>query len=248
MVCLFSSCIQQVYTGSPSPGGDVAVYVVDKNQPSLPTIFYSVLVSVSVYGLFNCVSFHKFSRQLSAFSFCSPSLISALLVLSTIYLFIKVSLNGFTDPARLPFAATSVGGGRDPGDWGTRWLRSIWGHHISGLDFLQTGGWVGSTQSIGWFLLTEYIQLFRVWKWGDCVEVNRTESDSNFMFVCEKGYTSTVPSNWDPSLKGPYLWRYGTHIHKISHSLVENHSSVRKRPIVAKNKMWKCVNRSDYSK
>ena len=30
--------------GSPSRGGDVAVYAFDKNQPSLPTPFYSVLV------------------------------------------------------------------------------------------------------------------------------------------------------------------------------------------------------------
>ena len=35
--------------GSPSRGGDVAVYVFDLKQPSLPTLFffYSVLVSVS---------------------------------------------------------------------------------------------------------------------------------------------------------------------------------------------------------
>ena len=30
-------------------GGDVAVFVFDINQPSLPTPFYSVLVSVSVF-------------------------------------------------------------------------------------------------------------------------------------------------------------------------------------------------------
>ena len=40
---------------------------------------------------FNCISFHKFSWQLSTFSVCSSSLISALLVLSTIYLCMKVS-------------------------------------------------------------------------------------------------------------------------------------------------------------
>ena len=34
--------------GSPSRGGDVVVYVFDINQPSLPSPFYSVLVSVSV--------------------------------------------------------------------------------------------------------------------------------------------------------------------------------------------------------
>ena len=37
-----------VPAGSPSRGGDVAVDVSDINQPSVPTPFYSVLVSVSV--------------------------------------------------------------------------------------------------------------------------------------------------------------------------------------------------------
>ena len=34
------------FAGSPSRGGDVKVYVCDMNQPSLPTPFYSVLVSI----------------------------------------------------------------------------------------------------------------------------------------------------------------------------------------------------------
>ena len=42
---------------------------------------------------FNCISFHKFSEQLSALSPCSSGHNSALLVLSTIYLFMKVSLS-----------------------------------------------------------------------------------------------------------------------------------------------------------
>ena len=46
-----------------------------------------------IYCPFNCISFHTFSRQLSAFSFCSSGLISALLVLSTVYLFMKFSLS-----------------------------------------------------------------------------------------------------------------------------------------------------------
>ena len=36
----------RVPAGSPSRGGDVAVCISDVNQPSLPTPFYSVLVSV----------------------------------------------------------------------------------------------------------------------------------------------------------------------------------------------------------
>ena len=38
-----------VPAGSPSRGGNVAAYVLDINQPSLPTPFYSLLVSVSVF-------------------------------------------------------------------------------------------------------------------------------------------------------------------------------------------------------
>ena len=38
-----------VPTGSPSCGGDVAFYVFDINQPSVPTSFYSFLVSISVF-------------------------------------------------------------------------------------------------------------------------------------------------------------------------------------------------------
>ena len=39
-------------TGSPSPGGDVAVDVFDINQPSLSTPFHSILVSISVLWSF----------------------------------------------------------------------------------------------------------------------------------------------------------------------------------------------------
>ena len=43
---------------SPSRGGDVAVDVFDINQPSLPTPFYSVLVSISVFVALSTV-FHS---------------------------------------------------------------------------------------------------------------------------------------------------------------------------------------------
>ena len=49
--------------------------------------------SFCLYDPFNCISFHIFSRQLSTSSLCSSGLISALLVLSTIYLFLKLSLS-----------------------------------------------------------------------------------------------------------------------------------------------------------
>ena len=42
----------------PSRRGDVAVYVFDINQPSLPTPFYSVLVSISVFMTLSTV-FHS---------------------------------------------------------------------------------------------------------------------------------------------------------------------------------------------
>ena len=38
-----------VPAGSPLRGGDIAVYVADINQPSLPTPFYSIIVSISVF-------------------------------------------------------------------------------------------------------------------------------------------------------------------------------------------------------
>ena len=73
--------------GSPSRGGDVTVYVCDiKKNRACPLLFSLFLyLFLSFCGPFNCISFHQFSRQLSAFSLCSFGLISALLVLSDIY-------------------------------------------------------------------------------------------------------------------------------------------------------------------
>ena len=82
-------------TGSPSRDEDVAVYVFDINQPSLPTPFYSVLVPISVFVALSTVFrfIMKVCPQLSAFSPCSSGLHSALLVLSTYYLIRKVSFS-----------------------------------------------------------------------------------------------------------------------------------------------------------
>ena len=44
--------------GLPPRGGYVAVYVLDINQPSLPTPFYSALVSVSLFMALSTV-FHS---------------------------------------------------------------------------------------------------------------------------------------------------------------------------------------------
>ena len=49
VICGAPTTLAVVPAGSPSRGGNVAVYVFDINLPSLPTLFYSVLVSVSVF-------------------------------------------------------------------------------------------------------------------------------------------------------------------------------------------------------
>ena len=85
---------------SPSRGGNVAVYVSDTNRSSLLAPFYSAPVSIFLFMALSTV-FHsknspKMSQKffsLSSFSLCSFGLISALLVISAIYLFIKVSFN-----------------------------------------------------------------------------------------------------------------------------------------------------------
>ena len=69
-------------------------FLSDINQPSLPTPFlFCSCVCFCLYGPFDCISFHKFSRKLSVFWPCSSAFISALLVFGTISLFMKVSFN-----------------------------------------------------------------------------------------------------------------------------------------------------------
>ena len=85
------SCTQQLFsdpTVVESPRAHLHVV-----GTSLPTPFYSVLVSISVFMALSTVLFHKFSRQLSAFSLCSSCLNSVLLVLSAVYLLMKVFLS-----------------------------------------------------------------------------------------------------------------------------------------------------------
>ena len=97
--CLHCIDLLNVSSGSPSRGGDVAVYVFDINQPSLPTPFSSVVVSVSVFmALSTLFHFINFPPKLPACSLSSFGLISALLVLSTIHLFMKVSPNLVYNP------------------------------------------------------------------------------------------------------------------------------------------------------
>ena len=77
--------VTKLPASSPSCGVEVVLYVFDKNQPSLPTPLVCSCVCVSLYGPFNCISFYEFFRQLSIFSLCCSGLLSALLVLSTLY-------------------------------------------------------------------------------------------------------------------------------------------------------------------
>ena len=58
----------RVSAGSPSRGGDVAAYVFKISQPSLPTSFYSVLVSVSVFTALSTVFYFINSPDISPLS------------------------------------------------------------------------------------------------------------------------------------------------------------------------------------
>ena len=64
-----------------------------KDTTTTTTAIVCPCVCFCLYDPFNCISFHKFSRQLFIFSLCSSGLISALLVLSTVYLFMKLSFS-----------------------------------------------------------------------------------------------------------------------------------------------------------
>ena len=91
---LWTTTFYGVPMGSPSHGGNVVVLCLWHIPSELAHSFlFCSCVCFYLYGPFNCISFHKFSWQNSASSFCSSDLISALLVLSTIYLFMKVFLS-----------------------------------------------------------------------------------------------------------------------------------------------------------
>ena len=96
--------IPQGHMGSPSHDGDAAVHVFDINQLSLPTPFYSVLVSVSVLMALSTL-FHSInSPDNPPLSHSVPSVLPLpLLVLSTIYVPIHESLH-------VPLGSSSRGG------------------------------------------------------------------------------------------------------------------------------------------
>ena len=82
---------KHVPAGSPSRGEDVTVYVWHEPTELAHSFVFCSCVYFCLSGPFNCISINKFSRQRFVFWLCSSGLISALLVLSTIYLFMKVS-------------------------------------------------------------------------------------------------------------------------------------------------------------
>ena len=88
-----NSCLPtpHVPAGSPSPGGDVVVYVRQKPTEPAQSFLFCSCVYLCLYGPLNSISFLKFSHQLSTFLFCSSGHNSALLVLSTTYFSRKVS-------------------------------------------------------------------------------------------------------------------------------------------------------------
>ena len=80
----------RIPTGSPSRGGDVTVYVYDRNhQPSLPTLFNSFLVSVSVFMALS-TAFHSINSPDN-----SPFSHSVLPVLSLPYWFFQIYISLF---------------------------------------------------------------------------------------------------------------------------------------------------------
>ena len=50
--------------GSPSRGGDVTVHVWQKPTELVHSLLFPSCAYFCLYGLFNCISFRKFSRQL----------------------------------------------------------------------------------------------------------------------------------------------------------------------------------------
>ena len=83
----------KVQSVSQSVMGMLRFMSFDKPAEHAHFFLFRFCVCFCLYGLFNCISFHKFFRHLSAFSLCSSSLISVLFGLSTIYLFMKVSFS-----------------------------------------------------------------------------------------------------------------------------------------------------------
>ena len=91
LLSLLSPLSLGVPADSPTCVGDVTVYVNKAIGLVHSFLFCScVYFFSSLYGPFNCISFHKFSRKFPAFSLSSFGLTSALLALSTTYFFMSL--------------------------------------------------------------------------------------------------------------------------------------------------------------
>ena len=85
----FTSCYIVIRTPASLPprGGDVTVYVWHKPTERAHSFLFCSCVYFCLYGTFNCILFHTFSKKLSVFSLCSSGLNSAISVLSIISLY-----------------------------------------------------------------------------------------------------------------------------------------------------------------
>ena len=95
MIVFFISSVFPVPMGSPSHGGDVAIYVFGITQLNLPTPFYSALMSLSAFMALSTV-FH--STNSSDNSPLSHSVLPVLFLPFSsfhLYLFLKVSLSPY---------------------------------------------------------------------------------------------------------------------------------------------------------
>ena len=102
--CNYRFLHMQVPTSSPSSGEDVAVYLSDINQPSLPTPFQSVLASVSVLMAHSTV-FHSIN-SLDNFPLSHPVLPVLLLPYWSFQLYI--SYEGLPQPWYNPLWLTGL--------------------------------------------------------------------------------------------------------------------------------------------
>ena len=91
----FSSSWPAVPAGSPSRGGDVVVYVCNMYHPNLPTPFYFVLVSISVFMALSTVVHSKNSPDNSPFSH------SVLSVLTLPYWSFQLYVSSWKSPSAL---------------------------------------------------------------------------------------------------------------------------------------------------
>ena len=95
VICCAPTTLMVAPAGSPSRGGNVAVYIFDVNQPRLSTPFYSVLVSISVFMALSTV-FHSIKSPEN-----SPLSHSVLPVLSLPYWSFHLSISLRKSPSAL---------------------------------------------------------------------------------------------------------------------------------------------------